>query len=728
MSGLTRRGFLQWSGLAAGSLVLGCSSSPKAAWQQSAPSSPAVFDAFLAITPQGEILVQVHKVEMGQGTYTAFATLVGEELRTPPARITLVSAAVDSAFGNPMQGTGGSNSLSTIWTPLRETAARAREMLRAAAAQQWDIDVDGITLDDGELLHPNGRDRLGFGALAAAAAEQRVPSDVALTPPDAWRYIGRELPRVDGHDKSTGRARYGMDVKLPGMRTAVVAHCPHALGTLVSFDATKAEQRPGVDQVFEVPGGVAVVARDYWTARSAARELELQWDPGPSRGVDTAFIRRGLASALDEGDLENARDDGNAADVLEAAAQILEAEYALPYLAHATMEPMNCTVAPRDGGCDVYMGTQAPDFVQDTVAHELGIARSDVQVHNQLLGGGFGRRFFPDMAAEAARIARHTGTPVKLVWSREDDMARDYYRPPSLHRLRASLREDGQPEAWEHTLAAPSLLPHMGKDAGGALAPQWMRGFANWVANGLVSRIPGWFGPILAIEGANDQPYAIENVNVEAVAWDPGIPVGIWRSVGHSHNGFVVESFIDELAHAAGADPAAYRRALLADHPRHTAVLDLLVDKAGWGQPPSGVHQGLAVHEAFGSVVGQVAEVSVEGDRLRVHRVTCVVDCGLAVNPDIVKAQMESAIHFGLTAALYGEIHFEDGAAVESNFHDHRMLQMAEAPEIEVHILPSEAPPSGVGEPGTPPIAPAVANALFAATGKRLRQLPLRLT
>lgn len=727
MSGLTRRAFLRMSGLAAGSLVLGCNSSPKQAWQQSASSDPAVFDAWLAITPDGRILVQAHKVEMGQGTYTAFATLVGEELRTSPAEIELVAAPVAEVFGAPMQGTGGSDSLKSIWQPLRQTAARAREMLRSAAAERWGVDVAQVTVEDGSVLHLSTSEQLTFGELAADAAKQPEPDDVALTPREEWRYIGRTLPRVDGAAKSTGQARYGMDVRVPGMRTAVVAHCPHAQGTLVSFDASRAREREGVDDVFEVPGGVAIVARDYWTARSAARELELQWDPGPSRGVDDAYIRSGLAAALDEGDLENARDDGDARDVLEQASEVLEAEYALPYLAHATMEPMNCTVAPREDGCDVYMGTQAPSFIQDAVAHELGIGRDEVVVHNQLLGGGFGRRYFADMAAEAAHIAKRSGAPIKLVWSREDDMARDFYRPPSLHRLRASFGDDGKPAAWHHDLAAPSLLPHMARDMGGVMAPQWMRGFANWVVNGLVDAIPGWYGPILAIEGANDQPYAVPNVRVSAVAWDPGIAVGIWRSVGHSHNGFVVESFVDELAHAAGQDPAAYRRALLEDHPRHLGVLDLLVEKASWGSPAPGRHQGIAVHESFDSVVGEVAEVSIEDGRVRVHKVTCVVDCGLAVNPDIVAAQMESAVIFGLTAALYGEIHFEDGAAIESNFHDHPMVRMADAPEIEVHIVPSDAAPTGVGEPGTPPIAPAVANAVFAATGKRLRELPLRL-
>ena len=726
MSGVDRRTFLQLSGAAAGSLVLGCSSSPKRLWAAKPSADAAVFDAWLAITPDDRILVHAHKVEMGQGTHTAFATLVGEELRTPPERIELVSAPIAEAFGAPFQGTGGSSSLREIWTPLRETGARAREMLRRAAAERWDLPADRVKVDDGAAVHPNG-ERLSFGALAVSAAEQRPPRAIELTPRSEWRYIGRQGVRVDARAKATGRARYGMDVQLPGLKTAVVVHCPHPRGTLVSFDEASARKVAGVDDVFPVGEGVAIVAPDYWTARRAASELAVEWDPGESRGVDNAMIQQGLADALGSGDLHAERSDGDAEGALAAARQPLEAEYALPFLAHATMEPMNCTVAPREDGCDVYLGSQVPTLAQDAVAHELGLSRDQVAVHNQLLGGGFGRRFFSDMAREAAQIAKRTQGPVKLVWSREDDMGRDYYRPASLHRLRASLGADGRPEAWEHHLAAPSLLPYMA-EAGNVMGPQWLRGIITGMVGGLTRRLPHWLGPVLAMEGAVHHPYAVPNVTVGGVAWDPGIPVGIWRSVGHSHNGFVVESFIDELAHAAGADPAQYRRKLLTGHPRHLAVLDRLVEVGRWGAPETGRHQGIAVHESFETVVGEIAEVSVDEGRLRVHRVTCVVDCGLAVNPDIVKAQMESSVHFGLTAALYGKITFEDGAAVESNFHDHPMLRLAEAPEVVVDILETDGPPTGVGEPGTPPLAPAVANAIFAATGERLRELPLRLS
>lgn len=721
MNGMSRRTFLQASGIAAGSLLLGCGGrSPGSAWAE-VPSVHG-FDAFLAITPDGRILVRANEAEMGQGTFTAFATLIGEELRTDPRLIEVEAAPVAAAYG--MQSTGGSSSLVGMWEPMRETGARAREMLRAAAAMRWGVDVAAVDVADGRL-RSQGRE-LGFGEVAEAASALPVPGEVHLTPRDEWRFIGKVQPRVDGHLKSTGRARYGIDVRLRGMHTAVVVHCPHVQGHLVSFDDSRVRAQPGVEDVFGLEAGVAIVADSYWSARSAASKLEVVWDAGESKGVDNEFIRAGLAAALDGRGLESARDEGRAEAVLAEANATLEAEYSLPYLAHATMEPMNCTVASRPGGCDVYLGTQAPDGVRDVVAHELSLAREDVVVHNQLLGGGFGRRFQTDMAREAAQIARRTREPVRLVWSREDDMARDFYRPASLHRLRASLGADGSPKAWEHRLATPSLLPNMSAAAWPAV-PEAIRGVGVSFISGVARRLPGWLGPRIGFEGAGDVPYAIPNLSVAGVAWDPGIPVGIWRSVGHSHNGFVVESFIDELAHAAKEDPARFRRSLLGEHPRHLAVLDALVERSGWNAARAGRYQGIAVHESFGTVVGEVAEVGVKGDRIDVERVTCVVDCGLAVNPDVVAAQMESGIIFGLTAALFGEIDFVDGAAVESNFHDYRMIRMADAPAIDVVILESERPPSGVGEPGTPPIAPAVANAVFAATGRRLRSLPLRL-
>ena len=721
---LTRRQFLEAGAVGSGALVLGCNTFGPAGPAPVGASDAQVFDAWLAITPDDRILVHLDKVEMGQGTASAYATLIGEELRTPPERIALVGAPVDGAYG--MQTTGGSNSLSGAWGPLRETGARAREMLRAAAAERLGVSGDGLVVEDGAVADPASGQRLRFGELAAAAAARSAPRNVELTPASEYRFIGKDRPRVDAFEKSTGRATFGIDVRVPELRRAVVVHCPHPKGSLVRFDDSRARDLPGVEDVFEVPGGVAVVATSTFRARRAAQALEVEWDPGASAGVDDAFIAKGLADALD-GELNENVDDGDVEAAVAAADRTIDAEYRLPFLAHATMEPMNCTIVPNEDGIDVYQGTQAPGVIQDVVAHILDRSRDDVRVHVTYLGGGFGRRAFPDMAADAAEIVKRTDKPIQLVWSREDDMARDYYRPPSLHRLKGGLDAEGAIVAWDHALAVPSLLPDMGGIAG-ALVPQWARSAAIAVGSWATQRIPGWLGPILGIEGASHLPYAVANQRLRSVAWDAGIPVGIWRSVGHSHNGFVVESFVDELAVLAGEDPAAFRRARYADQPRHLAVLDRLVDASGWGKAAPGRFQGIAVHESFGSVAGEVAEVSVENGEIRVHRVTAVVHVGRAVNPDVVRAQVESGILFGLTATLFGEIHFRDGAAVESNFHDHRMLRLAEAPEIDVHIVPSEDDPTGIGEPGTPPIAPAVANAVYAATGERLRALPLRPT
>jgi CO/xanthine dehydrogenase Mo-binding subunit len=589
------------------------------------------------------------------------------------------------------------------------------------------VSPERLVAENGTIRDPSTDRSFRYGELAGDAARIPAPDDVPLKSPSEFKQIGRSFPRLDAKVKATGRAQFGIDAQVPGLLTAVVVHSPHQRGVLVSFDDVKTRAVLGVEDVFEISTGVAVVATSYWRARKGANALEVTWDPGESRGVSSDFIRREQKRRLDEESGKTVRDDGDVGDAFEAAAKVIEAEYYAPYLAHATMEPMNCTVVPSEGRCDVYIGTQAPDIAQEWVARNMDCPREEVFVHNAFLGGGFGRRGFSDYAGEAAEIAKQTGKPIKLVWSREDDMTQDYYRPASTHRLRAGFDEGGNVTAWEHRLVIPAIFPYVTDGSLSTLAPEWLRGVANSLGQGVVNLAVRYMGPMSAREGAADLPYRIENVRFETQGWDPGIPVGFWRSVGHSHNGFVVEGFIDEIAHAAGRDPAEFRRELLSEHPRHLAVLDLALEKSIWGSPPEGRYQGLAVHESFESVVAEVAEVSVENDQIRVHRVTCAVDCGIAVNPDIVRAQMESGIIYGLTAALKGEITFEDGAAVQTNFHDYPMLRMNETPAIDVHIVPSDAPPTGVGEPGTPPIGPAVANAIYAATGVRLRELPLRL-
>ncbi len=727
MSGLTRRAFLSGSTATAAGLLIGCRTRrrPPVATEQGGASTE--FDAWIHVTPDDRIVVYVDKVEMGQGTLTGFATLVGEELEVDPQRIDVRHAFVDERYPGPMQATGGSTSLAERFLPVRSSAARARVMLERAAADRMGVAVEEVAARDGEIVHVSSGRRLSYGAVAEAAAQLDAPGTVALKTPSEFRFIGHSRPRVDGPDKARGRAVYGIDTQLDGLLTAVVARPPHERDRVTGFDATAARVVPGVRDVFAVPTGVAVVADGYWPARKAAGLVKLEVERGDRTAVRSAALRAEQRRRLREESGKKLRAEGNSGAALERAAQAIDVEYYTGHQAHATMEPMNCTVAPRADRVDVYLGTQAPGVVQDVVAAVLGRSRDEVVVHTALLGGGFGRRFFPDVAAEAAEIAKRANAPVKLVWSREDDMARDYYRPATAHRLRGGLDADGRPIAWEHRMVAPSLIPHMAPNLAGALGPAWMRGFLNGSAEWFAGIVPRLAGPVLAHEGAEHQPYAIENVRVESMLYDPGITVGIWRSVGHSNNGFVVESFVDELADAAGRDPLEFRRSLLADHPRHLACLDLVAEKSGWGAPAPGLHQGLAVHESFDTVVAEVAEVRIAGNDIVVERVVCAAHVGLAVNPDIVRAQVESGVIFGLTATLKGEMTFADGVPEERNFDRYPMLRMREAPRIEVHIVSSDDPPTGVGEPGTPPIPAAVANAVYAATGKRLRTLPLRL-
>ncbi len=730
MTAITRRSFLVGSGVAAGGAALGVSVGSKAqplGAEDGGPFDNYVFDAWLQISSDDRVVLQLDRVEMGQGTMTGFATLVAEELEVDPSSIEVRTAPVHERFQHPLQITGGSTSVADSFEPLRRTGASARERLRLAASERLGVPVSELRVENGAVISNRTGELLRYGELAEAASKLEPPADIALKSPAEFRWIGRNVPRLDAPDKVRGVARFGIDTRVPELRTAVVVRSPHLRGKLVGFDAEQARSMPGVEQVFEIPSGIAVVATGYWPARKAAGTIKARFDPGESKGVSSGSIRGEQQRRLTETTGNVVRDDGDARKALQAGARSIEAEYFAPYLAHATMEPMNCTVVPGEGRCDVYVATQGPDVVQDLVAAVMGLSRGEVAVHTTYLGGGFGRRGFPDYAVEAAQIAKQARVPVKLVWSREDDMQHDFYRPAVTHRLRGGLDPGGRPVAWEHRLISPNIMRYVAPGAAGVLAPEWLRGAANLVGNALVPLVLRYTGPMLERGGSADLHYAIENVRVETLEWDPGIPVGFWRSVGHSHNAFAVESFVDELAQAAGRDPASFRRDLLAEQPRHLAVLDLALEKSGFGRPPAGRFHGLAVHESFGTVVAEVAEVSVEQGAIRVHRVTCAVDCGLAVNPDIVVAQMESGIVYGLTAALRGEITFEDGAAQQSNFHDYPLLRMNEVPAIDVHIVQSAEPPSGVGEPGTPPIAPAVANAVFAATGQRLRELPLRL-
>lgn len=686
-------------------------------------------NAWLELRPDGSIILQVDKAELGQGVVTAWVTLVAEELDVPPARITPELAPIHPLFQDPVQMTGESTSIIKRWLPLRQTGATARALLLQAAARRWEADPAALVTDgEGNVLDPANARRIAYRELLADAAALPVPGQVPLRPRDQFRYIGGFVPRPDVPAKVTGAALYGLDTRLPGLLTAVVARPPRLRAGYRAFDATAALALPGVRAVVPIHSGIAVLADTFWHATRGVAALEVDWEEGPLAGLDGAAVRRRQAGALDAESGKRARSDGDVEAAEAGAGRLLEAEYATPYLAHATMEPMNATIWFHDGRCDAWVPSQGPDLVRQVICDMSGLRRAQVDVRTPYSGGGFGRRACLDFVIEAVAIAQKSPAPVKLAWSREDDMRHGLFRQATLHRVRAALDGRGRPLSWRHRMALAGLIEQILPPALATMVPEWLPDpLVRGTAAGMVRLADRFIGPFQARMGSVDMPYAMDNVAVEIVTVDPGVPVTIWRSVGSSYNAFVVESFADELAQEAGMNPAAWRREFLAGRPRHLAVLERLVTESGWGTPAPGRHRGMAVHEAFGSVTGQVAEVSVDGGRIRVHRVTCVIDCGSVVNPDIVRQQMEGGILFGLTAALEGELTLRDGAIVEGNFDRYRMLRLGETPEIDVHIIDSDAEPGGVGEPGTPPIAPAVANAVFAATGQRLRELPLRL-
>jgi isoquinoline 1-oxidoreductase beta subunit len=699
---VTRREFLQatsaaGAGLVIGFMLPGCT--------RAAPAGPSLEpNAWLRIGTDESILVIVDRSEMGQGAATSLPMLLAEELEADWSKIRFEFAPADPAYTNQllgMQATGGSTGIRAAWMPLRQAGAAAREVLIEAAAQTWNVDRSECRAENGAVIHSGGR-RLTYGHLVATARTLPVPTDPPLKDAGDWNIIGTRVARLDTPLKVDGSAQFGTDVMVPGMLVAVVARCPVFGGTVRSFDASQAEAIPGVRHVVQISSGIAVVADGYWPAMTGRRALQVTWDEGANAGVSSASISRLFAQRAGRSGAQ-ARHDGNPDRALSGAARRLDAVYETPFLAHSTMEPMNCTAHVRPDGVDIWVPTQFQTGVHLIGAAVGQVPLEQVKVHTTYLGCGFGRRFELDVVQEALETSKAVSVPVKVVWSREDDMQHDFYRPASYHRLRAGLDARNRPAAWTHRVVAPSIMSRV---------------FPDTVQNGLDPE---------AVEGAVEMPYAVPNVHVDYVLTDTGIPVGFWRSVNHSYNAFVVESFIDELAHAAGEDPYEYRRGLLANAPRYRRVLELAATQAGWGSAlPNGVFRGIAVHKAFESYVAQVAEVSVASDgTVRVHRVVCAIDCGPVVNPGTVEVQMQSGIVYGLTAALYGEIGIEGGRAVQSNFHDYSTLLMAETPKVEVHIVPSTESQGGVGEPGMPPIGPAVCNAIFAATGKRIRRLPI---
>jgi len=719
---LSRRAFLEVSAAVGGGLLLGFTL-PGRTQGRADRFAP---NAFIRIDHDGRVTLMMHKVEMGQGTYTSMPMLLAEELEVDLAQVRLEHAPPDDAlYAEPLFGvqeTGGSTSVRGNFEPLRRAGAAARTLLVAAAAQTWKVTATSCRAERGEVVHaPSGR-RLGYGALVDRAATLPVPRDPPLKDAKDWTLIGTPVKRLDSPHKVNGAALFGIDVRLPGMKVATLAACPVVGGTLASVDDAKARAVPGVQQVVRLDDAVAVIADHMWAAKQGLAALAIRWDEGPNARLGTADIVQQLAAASQRSGVV-ARKVGDAAQAMAGAARKFEAIYELPFLAHATMEPVNCTVHVRRDGCDIWVGTQVPTFTRTAAAQLTGLPRERVQVHNHLLGGGFGRRLEVDFVRRAVRIAMQVSGPVKVVWTREEDIQHDMYRPYYYDRIAAGLDERGRPVAWTHRVTGSSIMARVTSE----LFPKTFRVMRAAGLHQLVAMVKGL--DVDAVEGAAEPPYTLPNIRVEYVRQEPpGIATAFWRGVGPTHNIFVVESFMDELAAATRQDPFQYRRALLDQAPRAKAVLELAALHAGWGQPlPPGSGRGIALLHAFGSYIAQVAEVVVSKQgEVRVPRVVCAVDCGVIVNPDTVKAQMESGIIFGISGALWGEITFKDGRVEQHNFNDYRVLRINEAPVIEVHLVQSSEAPGGIGEPGTSAVMPAVANAIFAATGKRIRRLPVK--
>lgn len=755
----TRRRFILGTLAASGALVLGWSALPPRQRQQTATPLPAAqgehpFNGWVKVGEDDRVTVVLARSEMGQGVSTSLALLLADELDADWAQVQVQASPIDGIYNNlatvvdglpfhpeatgvlvdaarwltaktmreiGVMMTGGSSSVKDLWLPMRQAGAAARQMLVETAAARWGVAPADCRAQAGTVVAPDGR-TLRYGALAAEAATRSVPSRPRLKTPEQFRLIGKPTPRIDAAAKTDGSARFGIDVQPPDLLHAAIQFCPTRLGRVQACDEAPARALPGVQAVVRLEpmaggsGGMAVVAGSWWQARQAAEALQVQWDHGPLATFDSDAALAGLSTLLDQDDGFAFHREGDVDAALAGATRRIEAEYRAPWLAHSTLEPMNCTVQLAADGrsATVWAPTQVPGLARRVAAQALGLDSEAVTVHVTLLGGGFGRRLDVDFVAQAATVAKAVpGRPVRTLWTREQDMRHDFYRPACVGRFSAGLDASGRLVAWKNT------------SAGQAIVPQVLQ---------RVFDLPGGGPDKTTSEGAFDQPYEWPAARIAHVNADLPLPVGFWRAVGHSHQAFFKECFLDEVAHAAGTDPLALRESLLQDHPREREVLQTAARAAGWGTPapaaPDGapVARGLALHRSFGSTVAQVAEVSLGPDRsIRVHRVVCAIDCGFAVNPAGVKQQMESAIVFGLSAALHGQVDVRNGQVQPGNFHEQPVLRLPDMPVVEVLVIPSHHAPEGVGEPGLPPLAPAVANALFALTGQRLRSLPLRL-
>jgi isoquinoline 1-oxidoreductase beta subunit len=715
-SQVSRRDFLKVTAVAGAGLTLavtvhGCG--PRGEENAGPTDAPPAFlpNAFIRVAEDGSVTVIAKHLEMGQGSQTGLATIAAEELDADWKMVRVEGAPADAskyknlAFG--VMGTGGSSSIANSYTQLRTAGATARAMLVAAAAQQWGVAPAGLTTENGVVTNPATGKRASYGSLAKAAAALPVPENVPLKDPATFRLIGKTAPRLDARAKVTGRAQFTQDFTLPGLLTAVVAHPPRFGATVKSFDAAGARAVPGVRDVVQIPTGVAVLAEGFFAARRGRDKLEIQWDETHAfRGTSAELFAQYRTLAGQPAAVAHKVGDTGAA---LRHGKVVEAVYEFPFLAHASMEPLNCVVRLSADRCEIWNGEQFQTPDQMAVAAMTGLKPEQVSLTMLFAGGSFGRRANPkaDYVLEAVSIAKAIGgrAPVKMVWTREDDMRGGWYRPMYVHAVRGAVDESGIATAWHHRIVGQSIMKG---------SP-----FEGMIQKGIDPT---------SVEGAADTPYAIPNLQVELHATDLGVPVQWWRSVGNTHTAFVMETFMDELAVTAGKDPVEFRRGLLAKAPHHLGVLNLAAEKAGWGTPvAAGRGRGIAVHQSFGSYVAEVVEASMEDGRPVVHRVVCAVDCGVAINPDIIRMQMESGIAYALSALWYGAITLKDGQVEQGNFDTYRVLRIPEMPVVEVHIVPSTEDPTGVGEPGVPPLAPAVANALFQVTGKRIRKLPIEV-
>jgi isoquinoline 1-oxidoreductase subunit beta len=708
-TGLNRRGFLKAGVAGATGLAIGfyLPGRFEALAAPVAMMPPASLNAWMLISTTDVVTIMIDKSEMGQGILTALCMIAAEELDCDWKTIRTEFAPAAKEYFNPafgMQGTGGSSSVRSSWDPMRKAGAAGRDMLLQAAAQQWKVDKSTCRTKSGMIYHDASKRSVSYGGVAKAASKLPVPQDVALKDPKQYRIIGKPTKRLDTPDKVDGRAQFGIDVRRPAMLYAVVARCPVFGGKVASFDATKTKAVPGVKTAIQISSGIAVIADNTWAAMQGRRALDVKWDEGPNANASSESISKLFADQMAKPGAE-ARKEGDATSALGEAAQKIEAVYEVPYLAHATMEPINCTADVRGDRVEVWAPTQFQTMAQGAAAKISGLKPENVFIHTTYLGGGFGRKAGTDFVIEAVETSKALGRPVKVTWSREDDTQHDYYRPASYAKLAGGLSADGWPVAWTTRVACSSIME------------AWFPGSTK---NNLDPT---------SVEGVANLPYSIPNIQVDYVRTEPGIPVGFWRSVGTSQNGFFSECFMDELAAAGKKDPYEFRRHLLDKAPRHLGVLELAAQKAGWDKPlPASRYRGIAVLEAFQSYAAQVVEISVnrKARTVKVHRVVCAVDVGRVVNPTNIVMQSESAIVYGLSSALYGEITISGGRVTQTNFNNYPVLRVDAMPAVEVYIVPSEEKPTGAGELSVPPVVPALCNAIFAATGKRIRRLPIQ--